>query len=349
MDYTVRELIHNQSFRRMVKGEANPSEIDRWNCWIEASGENRRKAKEAIAEIVGFEFRDFASTDLESEWDRLRNYTVRSSKLTNSNKSSSGLKWVYRVAVILILGVMVGIGTHIYSEKESNHTSVKQITQKKTIKTGANEQKTVIFSDGSKITLNSNSQMTYSLGVLHNKTIKVVLRGEAYFTANDPGKSKRVFAVHTPDGIIRDLGTKFLVSVQKNHSRVVLQSGKVEVDPKNESEVHSGVKLKKGEMLLFNQSSILNKKMVNPTYYTSWATGSMHFNHTTLKKFAGFVEKKFNVDVQIVNPKLDSIKIDGSIYFKSLAGLVRSVSKVAMVPAYQSRNGKIVYLGNKQG
>jgi ferric-dicitrate binding protein FerR (iron transport regulator) len=112
--------------------------------------------------------------------------------------------------------------------------------------------------------------------------------------------------------------------------------------PKSEA---GEITMKKGEMLSFNQSGILSKEMVNPSYYTSWATGYMHFDHTALRKFAGYVERKFNVNVQITNPKLAHIKISGSIYFKSLSGLVRSVSKVVRIPAYQSKDGKTIYLG----
>lgn len=73
----------------------------------------------------------------------------------------------------------------------------------------------------------------------------------------------------------------------------------------------------------------------------------MKFRQTSLQKFAGYVEKKFNVHVKFVDPTLKAIKISGSIYFKTLAGLVKSVSKVAMIPAYQSKDGQTIYLGNK--
>jgi ferric-dicitrate binding protein FerR (iron transport regulator) len=344
MDYTVQELLHNQSFRRMVKGAADMDEIKRWNRWIEANDGNRRKAKEATAEIAGFEFKSPQSSNISAEWNRLHRKIKKDRiKTSRSDRKGGGIHWLYRVAAILLIVGLTGVGVYMYSAKKHLNPEIAQIIKGKTIKTGPTERQTITFSDGSRIILNHHSTMSYQTGQSQGQTTKVELHGEAYFEAV---KGSREFAVYTPDGVVRDVGTKFLVTVDKNHSRIVLQAGKVKINTKGQKDSSREITMKKGEMLSFNQSGIVSKKMVNPSFYTSWATGFMHFNHTSIRKFAGYVEKKFSVQVKIVNPKLKNIKIDGSIYFKSLAGLVRSVSKVIGVRAYQSKDGKIVYLGN---
>lgn len=108
---------------------------------------------------------------------------------------------------------------------------VSQITQTKTIKTGPKQQTTIAFSDGSKIILNSRSVLTYHLHALRGQTIKVELQGEAYFEADG---NKVEFAVYTPEGIVRDIGTEFLVTARNNRSRVVVQAGKVKIKLQNE-------------------------------------------------------------------------------------------------------------------
>jgi ferric-dicitrate binding protein FerR (iron transport regulator) len=333
----------------MVKGSAPSDEITHWNQWIEARDENRQKAKEAIAEIVGFEFSDEKRPDIAAEWNRLHRKIKKDGikkkdvKTSENTRKVRGYEWVYRVAAILLILGLIGIGMYVYSSNKQLVPKVAQIIQKKIIKTGPDEQKTISFSDGSKIILNHNSSISYQTDALYGQKAKVKLDGEAYFQGV---KDKAEFKVYTPDGIVQDVGTKFLVTVEKNHSRVVLQAGKVKIRIKNRKEDDREITMAKGEMLSFDQSNILGNKKVNPSYYTSWATGFMQFNHTSIQKFAGYVEKKFNVKVHIVSPELSNIRIDGSIYFKSLAGLVRSVSKVIGIPAYQSKDGKIVYLGN---
>lgn len=341
MDYTVQELIHNQSFCRLVKGKATEEEVKEWNAWIEASDEHRRIAKQATEEIVGFEFKDPKFPNIAKEWNRLREETVERKEAKKYDNHQVGItrKWMSRAAAILLLVGLAGLGAYIYSQKKGLLPKVEQIAQTRTVKTGPHDRKKIAFSDGAKIILNSRSSITYQVNSSPHQARKVVLHGEAYFEAVE-GQSE--FAVHTPDGIIRDIGTKFLVTVGKDHSRVVLQAGKVEVNIEDQK-----ITMKKGELLSFDRTRILNRKTVNPSYYTSWATGFVKFHDTSLKEFANFVEKKFSVDVKITNSKVASIKISGSIYFKSLKGLIKSVSKVAMISNHQSKNGETIYLGNK--
>jgi ferric-dicitrate binding protein FerR (iron transport regulator) len=344
MDYTVHELMHNQSFRRMVKGEADADEINRWNHWIEADDEHRQTAKEAIAEITGFEFRGPEAPDMTAEWDRLGKATIHKNHTTSSKSHNrrNDFRWLYRVAAILLLAGLMGAGIFMYAKNHHLISPAKQIAQGKTVSTASNEQQTIAFADGSKITLNSHSTISYQSGALHHQSRKVQLRGEAYFSSS---KGAREFTVHTSNGTIRDIGTKFMVKVEKDHSEVVVQKGSVEIRTKEHKSDAQKITMKKGEMLSFDRTHVLSKKMVNPTFYTSWATGYMQFNQTSLQKFAGYVEKRFNVNVQITKPKLAHIKLDGSIYFKSLTDLIQSVSKVMMIPAHQSKDGKTVYLG----
>lgn len=351
-NYTIAELIQEPSFRRVVKGTAEKEEIDRWSLWMEASGENREKAKEAASVIAGFSFDIPNQPDVEKEWAKLYKDTFgRKGQRIGSGTSATGgafLKWIYRIAAVLVLGVCVGYATYIYSGTDQI-TKVEQITQERTVKSGPGEQKTVKFSDGSKIIMNSNSTLTYQVGLLQNQTVKVVLEGEAYFDAeSDSSQKEPVFEVHTPDGIIRDIGTEFLVRVEEDRSKVVLQEGEVEVNTKDKGQSEHKVAIKAGEMLEFDKSSVLLRKSVNATLYTSWATGFMEFSGTSIQEFAAFVERRFDVKVQITNPEVAAMTLDGAVYFESMAGLVRSVSEVTKIPVYQSKDRKTVFIGNKQ-
>lgn len=347
--YTVQDLIHDQSFRRMVKGTASTKEVEKWNAWIEESEQNRTKARKAIAEIAGFTFSDPEMPDVEVEWKRLKKTIQNQSQSKHRQKANSGevATWIYRVAAILLVGAMIGVGFFIYSSAYNSSTHVKRITQDKTVSTGLREHKTITFSNNSKIVLNSNSSIKYTLGGKLGRTIHVVIEGEAFFEAENGESEQPAFAVHTPDGVIRDIGTKFLVTVQRGRSRVILQEGRVEINTDSKTDNDQKISLSDGEMLEFNRSKVLKKKKVNSTFYTAWATGFMQFNQTKIQDFAGFVEGRFDVRVQVVDPALANIKIDGGIYFRSLEELVRSVSEVAGIPVYQSRDRDTVFIGNK--
>lgn len=352
-NYTVSELIQEPSFRRVVKGSASPDEIKQWNRWMEVSEENRAAAKEAATEIAGFGFVSPKLPDVEKEWSRLSKKTVGKQKRrpNKENANSNGnhfLIWIFRVAAVLILGIFVGLGSYIYSNSDQKGTQVKEITEERTIRTGSGERKTIRFSNGSKIMLNSNTVITYNIGWLHNKTIRVELEGEAYFEANGDGpREQPVFAVHTPGGIIRDIGTKFLVTVAKGQSNIVLQDGRVEVSTVGQHQEYARISAQQGEMLEFRKSALLSRKAVNPTLYTSWATGYMTFEETTIKEFAGFVERRFDVDVKIANAELSAVTLEGAVYFKTLSELVQAVSEVTNVAVYQSKDLRTIYIGHE--
>src|SRR5699024_12235724 len=105
--------------------------------------------------------------------------------------------------------------------------------------------------------------MTYAMGLLHAQTIEVTLEGKAYFDAkSDAEQSYPQFTIQTPDGIIRDIGTAFLVRVKENQSRVVVQEGKVDVQLKNKKKRDKNILIPKGEMLAFNEGAVLNKQSV---------------------------------------------------------------------------------------
>lgn len=351
-NYAVKDLVENSGFRRMVKGIADPHEIDEWNKWIEKNDQNRKNARIAVAEIMGFEFNDPVFPDVEQKWNELQEKTAGTKKVKfhPPRNSEYKLRWIFRAVAVLFLATITGFGVyHLYEDTETL-THLEQLSEEKTIITSGDEQKTLKFSNGSTVVIRNNSTFTYSIGLLHDQTIDVTLEGEAWFdVVSDPSEKQPVFAVTTPDGIIRDIGTKFLVTVQKEHSRVVLQEGLVEVgylnnDYSQTEEVRFSVG--KGEMVEFTHTDIVKREAVNSSFYTSWATGYIQFDQTKLQEFAEYVEHRFDVNVRIVDASLKDIRLDGAAYFRSLEGLVRSVSEVTAIPVYQSDDKSIVYIGN---
>ncbi len=348
--YSVEQLIHNPSFRRTVYGTAGTDEIQKWNSWIESSNENREKARKAAAQISGFIFKNDSCIDVDDEWNRLQE-SIRAEKDvdgTSPRKVRTPVQWIYRVAAALLMAGMVGAGVYFFSMSEQSPNQLEQITKFRTIETGPGERKTLEFSNGSKIEINSNTRLSSEISSVNHETIEVKLDGEAFFeSGNNPSTVNPSFEVKTPDGIVRDIGTKFLVRVQNNHSEVILEEGSVDIRQMSVTDTTDIIKMKKGEMISFNGSYVKDRKIVNTTFHTSWATGFLQFDETPLISFAHYLEERFDVDVQILDPALKNNKLDGGIYFYSLAELVRSVSKVLEFPAKQSHDKQSVYFGNK--
>lgn len=353
LHFSINELVNQRSFRRFAKGTATPEEAEKWNSWMEESDENRTKTKTAISEIVGFEFKSHPMPDVQKEWARLRSKTSGKKKAGAYQRKPNDrhLQWLIRVAAILLLASMVGIGAYLHSGSERGLTHLQQLTEEHTISTNADEQKTLTFSNGARLVLNSNSRLTYTLGMIQSQTIQVTLEGEAWFDADNDESADPAFAVRTPDGIIRDIGTQFLVTVQQGQTRVVLQEGIVEVESIAENNGENNLKneffrIEKGEMVEFNRTDILTRERVNPTFYSAWATQFMQFEETTIGELADYIEGHFGVEVYITDADLNEITLDGAVYFRSLDELIRSVSEVTGIPVYRSDTRDRVYMGS---
>lgn len=349
----VNQLKNDPSFRRMAKGIADSEEIDRWNRWIEESEENRESVRKALAEIAGFEFKEPPLPDIELQWEQLYQSTVgrrnRRQRDTKSLKKRGVPTWLYRVAAILLVVTTTALGLYISTIFEEEGADLEEITRQKTVNTGEKEQKILDFSNGARIVLNSNSSLTYSRNVTQQTTIEAHLDGEAYFeTTSHTSLEVPTFKVVTPSGMIEDIGTKFLVSVNEKKSRVVLQEGNVRIQTRDNTVGETKFYMNEGEMVEFSEERILKKNFVNSTFYTSWATGVMRFDETPLSKFADYVEERFDVKVKFEKAEYRNITVDGAIYFNSLSELVNAMSDVVKIPVYKSKDGRIVHFGNPE-
>lgn len=354
-EFTTKELKENPSFRRMARGIASAEEVEYWNQWIESSDENRAKSKKATNELVGFEFKSPDTPNINQQWARVYSKTSGNSKRITAypkKNNKNTLRWLFRTVAIILVFSLVGLGTYYFYEEEASAPLLEQLTEERTITTEEGEQKTLQFSNGSKVILNSHSSLTYRLGSTKNPTIEMTLEGEAWFDADtDTESDQPAFAVTTPDGIIRDIGTKFLVSVENGHSRVVLQEGLVEVEPlsqpvSNMQAEELKFRVQRGEMVEFSRSDIITRRRVNPTFYTSWATGVMELDQSGIQEFSEYVEQRFDVEVEIRDADLVDIRLNGTVYFRSLDELMRSVSEVIGIPVYRSAHRDTVYIGN---
>ena len=337
----------------MINGVSSQEEIEQWEKWINESDENREAARLASLEMIGFEFKDPVIPDIEREWKKLNQKTIIRKKPMVSIQRKIGSQWqgVVKIAAIFLIATLTGIGFYVLNSGDENRISTEHISEIITISTEESENKTVRFSNGARVMLNRNSSMSYSLGDPGKQTIEVVLEGEAWFDVPVGISEKQpAFEVRTPDGVIRDIGTQFLVTVKPGHTRVILQDGIVEIEQiESENTTQEMVKeallLEKGEMISFSRNKILKRERVNPTFFTAWATNFMQFDRTSVREFVDYIEQRFGVKGEITDPEIEHVTLDGAIYFRNLGELVRAVSEVLDIPVFLSEKRDTVYIG----
>ncbi|MCK0131560.1 DUF4974 domain-containing protein [Flavobacteriaceae bacterium F08102] len=169
----------------------------------------------------------------------------------------------------------------------------------------------VELADGTKVWLNSESQLKYPVSFINGKSrIVELVYGEAYFEVSpsimhDGAK----FKVNNAAQEITVLGTKFNLKAYKEEPNIytTLVEGKVEINTPSRKQVlkpnqQSEVQIK---------NSQLNVREVDVVGEIAWIHGDFVFKHKTLKDIIAVLARWYNVDFDIQNKSLENVKFNG--------------------------------------
>ena len=190
-----------------------------------------------------------------------------------------GFDWLKLAASILILAAFT-VGIWFLTSTHSTTIASK------------NQIKTTLLSDNSEVILNANSSIQFAED-FNKENREVWLTGEAYFEVS---KSDKPFVVHTLNGDIMVLGTKFNVLPDNVKQILVteLYEGAIQFSNK-----HNKVKLEPGQRLvkLYNNISVKNESNLE----RAWDT-DITCTNATLAYILSELKITYNVDFE-VNPK----------------------------------------------
>ncbi len=223
------------------------------------------------------------------------------SRIESVSRRSFWLKATGIAASILIL---LGL-TNYFSYQEGYKQLNSQLIE---LNNPLGIQSSITLSDGTKVTLNAGSTLTYPTAfVTKNREVKI--DGEAFFeVAKD---ADHPFIVSTENINIRVLGTKFNIKAYNNENNidVTLEEGSVEVGLNGKKKYH---RIEPGQQIRFDKSELtFIKRNVNLTLYTSWKEGKFYFHQKSFEEIAKQLERKFNVDIYIASDKLKHIVYTG--------------------------------------
>tara|TARA_R110002020_G_scaffold187291_2_gene385499 strand:- start:1962 stop:3146 length:1185 start_codon:yes stop_codon:yes gene_type:complete len=167
-----------------------------------------------------------------------------------------------------------------------------------TLKVPYGKKAKVILADGTRVVLNSGTELRFPNYFPVDGKRKVELQGEAYFEVTKD--KKHPFVVKTKNLDIEVLGTQFNVAAYQNDPKtnVVLVEGAVEIDFQSKENKINNTILHPGDMAIHNatnNSSIVNK--VQPELYTSWIDGKLVFRNIEFNQLLTRLERHYNVSI----------------------------------------------------
>lgn len=169
------------------------------------------------------------------------------------------------------------------------------------------ETRTVSLPDGTSVTLNHYSTLTYPERFKTDNR-EVELNGEAYFEVSKD--KKHPFIVQTEAVDVRVLGTQFNVDAYRDSPdvRTTLLTGSVAVSNKSNSE---HMILKPNEIAIYNkvEKKLTRKLLEDATDEISWRHGEFIFDDVPLRDIARELSNSFGTTIQITDSTLQNYRI----------------------------------------
>lgn len=293
---------------KYLKGETTSRENQEILNWIEASAENRK------------EFLHFR---------RLYDAAIWNEKEQSSTKREKDpvkyfpfiRRWMQVAAVILI-----AITGTIFVQQRIFYSTDQIFTQ--TIEVPQGQRVNLTLSDGTRVTLNSNSKLHFPSSFSGNHR-SVVLDGEGYFEVAH--NKKRPFHVVTERCDIVVLGTTFNVLAYNNSSifETSLIEGSVKVTEKQSNQT---ALLKPQEKV-----SIEGNKLVTQTFDTEddflWREGVYVFRNEDLTTVLRKLEQYYQTRIEVQNKGLSTRKCTGK--FRQKEGIEHIIKVLQKVNSFE--------------
>lgn len=222
----------------------------------------------------------------------------------------------------------------------ANKPKVKEI--KNTLRTLHGMECHIVLSDGTKVHLNAESQLTYPICFSDKERI-VQVEGEAYFDVA-PDKA-HPFIVQTPHTSIQVTGTSFNIRAYADEEieSTTLINGSVKISSGNEV-----------FELIPNQHYTYNKKTntntvtnVNTELYTSWESGAFIFLNVPLENVMSYLSKWYGFKYTFEDETAKQVRIGASLNrYENMNPIIDMITELNLVNIKQ-REG-ILHISYKQ-
>lgn len=301
--YTLNDLINDKSFILWV---SQPTDD------LNARWDKIQKAHPSLTSIITEGKRIVLSMRFEAEnLDKREQQELWNAIAARTTLSKTPIRkfrlWLRYAAAAILIGVLLAVGI-LYS-------SFLQVT----IQTPYGKVQTVTLPDGSKVTLNANSNIKYLRSWDDNEIREVWIEGEAFLRVNHLHKTGQVkdhqrFVVHTGALNVEVLGTAFNVNDRRGRTEVALLDGKISLGLRNKQE--TTLILAPGDIVAYAGGK-LNKKPTNVVEYTSWKDGKLYFRDVPLSEIFNYFEDIYGYRVKVDDPKILSRRLSGTMNSKS--------------------------------
>ena len=273
---------------KYLSGEATAEEVSLLEDWVRANESNRQQ-------FIAFRrawriSRPQEPVNTDAAWKKLQSRLPDTSKVVGMRPPWNKLM---RIAAAIVLLMAVGFALY------------QMFADKTTVLMACDSVITETLPDGSRVTLNRNSSLSYPEKFSDDQR-KITLEGDAFFeVVQDP---QRPFLVDAGNIQVLVLGTSFYVNSggTERAAEVAVSTGKVSVAAEAAGEV---VLLPGEKAVLDPQESTLKKLSVSDPNFLSWKTKKLVFEHDDLSAVAQQIERAYGVQIEFAGDETDNCKL----------------------------------------
>ncbi|MDG2193504.1 MAG: FecR family protein [Polaribacter sp.] len=275
---TIEDFLNDTSFINWAK-ENKLSDASFWEDWIANNPEKKAMVYDAKEIVVGIQFKKTAPSKekISLEWEKLEKKINKKSRPIFKRQKPGYSRYI---AIAASIALFISLGAYLMNNNFS----------KTTHKTTYGEFLNLTLKDGSKVTLNSNSSISY----YKNNPRKVWLTGEAFFEVDKKETTQAKFWVLTGDLSVEVYGTSFNVDTKHQKTDVFLEEGAIFLAFKNGQKA----KMKPGNFISYSSKKNLileQRSLVNTSHKTSWKNGTIVFENSTLSNAIKRIEDTYGL------------------------------------------------------
>ena len=306
-------------------GEASPEEEQAVTEWMKEN-ETHQEYYNQFKKIWD-QSKTLASTsnvDVNKAWERFQN------RIGGQHEPAKILRprfsWI-RIAASFILIAGLGIAAFMLVNK---NTAPKEMFAQ----TGQNVLIDTL-SDGSVITLNKRSTITYPSEFKGN-TRAIALKGEAFF--NVAPDKKKPFIISVNDVQVTVVGTSFNIKSENGNTEVVVETGIVRVTRSGKT-----VELNAGEKILLSANdSVASKEAVSDKLYNYYRSKEFVCDETPLWKLVQVLNEAYDSKIIIGRKELNDKRITTIFYNEPLEKILEVIHLTLDIKVIKKEDGQII-------
>ncbi|MGB2525727.1 FecR family protein [Flagellimonas sp. SN16] len=199
------------------------------------------------------------------------------------------------------------------------------------------------LADGTKVWLNSESQLKYPIAFVEGKTRSIeLIYGEAFLEVSPSAEHNGSrFQVDHPQQTVEVLGTEFNIKAYRDESIIytTLVEGKVSLTYEGNTQG-----LKPNQQLRYNtENKTTSLSEVNVFDVVSWKEGVFSFDHATLEEIMKVLERWYDMQVVFEDANLKQVEYSGSINKKyEIEEILTALMETGTIRTYEIDKKTIV-------